>query len=238
MLAQQLGRLVAPLGGRHAPADDRHGVHRIEAGDPSGAAEMARPHQIGLLQIAWEPSSRRRVGFAALAPARPPLGIAVPPEDALDRAERRHRPHPLVLQLEVDHFGAAARKPRSSSPSLLQSLSNRHNARDDAVGGSLPLPLRGSAARTQPGPPLLPIPPQPLGHPGAGAPQALPDDAAGDALSVQFDCSMPQSILITRVRHRPLPGLEALRGLLPCSPSASSRCDKGSAVLNVMKGTP
>ena len=43
MLAQQLGCLVAPLGGRDAPADERHGVHRIEAGDPSGAAEMARP---------------------------------------------------------------------------------------------------------------------------------------------------------------------------------------------------
>ncbi len=239
VLAEPVRGLLATLGGCHPPAHHGKRVNRIEAGDPLGTPEMARAHQIGLVEVTREAGPGSGIGLATtLAAAGAPLGITVPPEDSLDRAEGRQGTAPLSLQLEVDHFGPESRKARPAGPRLLQGFSDLHHAGDHTLGGASGLPLGRSAARAQAGPAFCLVPTQPLGQPGTSSPQALQDDAKSDSRSVQLDRSTPTLILISCVRRRALPGSEILGRLPQSLRPDSSRCVEGSTVLDVMKGTP
>jgi hypothetical protein len=239
MLTEQLGGLVAALGGRHAAADHGEGVDRVEAADPLGTPEMAGSHEVGLVKVSGEAGAGSRIGLAtALSAARAPLGVAVPPEDPLDRAEGRQGTHSATLQLELDHFGPNSSKAGTAGPRLLQGFSDLHHAGDHPIRGAPSLPLGRSATRPESCPSLIPVTVQPLGQPGTDSPQALQDDLKSNPLSVQLDCPTSKLILIARTRHGALPGSEILGRLSPILPSKSSRCGEGSQVLDVMKVTP
>ena len=147
MLAEQLGRLVTTLGGRHTPAHHGEGMDRVEAADALWTPEMARSHEVGLVEVSGEAGSGSGIGLAAaLLAARAPFGVAMPPEDPLDGAKRRKGTHPSALQLELDHFGPDPGKAEAAGPRLLQGFSDLHHLGDDALGCSSGLPL-GSGLR-------------------------------------------------------------------------------------------
>lgn len=216
-----------------------------EARDPSGAAEGARAHQIGLLEIPGVAGSGCRIRLPlALPSAREPLGVAMLPEDPLDGTEGGKGSNAPLLQLQSDRLSPHPRKARGAGAMRLELLAECQHPAHPSCRCSPRPPLGRPTPDPKPRPPLGSKPAQPLGGPKAAATHPREDRPKAHALPVQLNGSTPQFVLISLVYHLALPNRKVsgeARRQMPCCllyRLISLRCCEGSQVCDVLTVTP
>ncbi len=183
MAAEALGALVRSLLGRDAAPGDVDGVKVEEPHRPAPGAQVARPHQVGLLEVARCAGPRIRIRpAAALVRDHRRAGTRAPgaPQDPLDGAPRRHRPDAVDLELPGHRVRAAAGEALPPA-SARQAVARGEHRAHDALGRRARTMPRGARATPQRRFALGLEAPAPLAQPATRAPQLGADLRDRDA---------------------------------------------------------
>ena len=225
MLAERVGCLVTNLRSPRPASHHRDGVNRIKPGHAMRPAQVARPHQICLLQIPGLGHPRRGIGWRATLASGPLARDMVPAQDAPDRAQTRH---PATLQseqlLNLERANTSVARPARAV--ALQFRTQRQNASDHVRWRGRPDPTWTSAVIVKASVPVGREAPQPFREPALAPRQPSANLRKPEPSLMPLDGLTPALEFLVAFRHRTLPR-SAGRYLLSTRATAqlaSSRC--------------
>lgn len=237
MAAKRERLLVLELAGRGRLSDDIDGVEGIKAGDAAQPPQIARPNQIGLLDVAHPASLDAGIRGSAGKPVALDLfRLAGPGQDLFDGRDGGKLTAAPSLELEMDRFGADAGEGRSPALMGRQFVAESQDLTYNGPGCPTRDMYGNSASVPKPVEAKKPVSLRPLGQPPSTSVDRLECTTKSTRLFVHSN-GLETDLIFPALFHR--------FRLLPNDLGRSlgdgqngSRCPYGFLVYDVLTETP
>ena len=227
---------VPELAGCCGLSGDVDGMDGIEPGDSLGAAKMTGSDQIGLLKITHLMGRDIGIGRTVGRAFGPDLFCSPGAgQDLLDGRDGGKSTEAPSLKLEMDRFGAEARKSGATGLVGRQFIAQGQNFSDQRRRRLVGNPFRRSALVLKPIESKFPIATEPFGHPEA-APMNGPDDFhKSHPVLVKFNGFLSSLVFALDAHRKNLLPVDMGKSL--CDEQIAYRCPYGFSLSDVLTET-